>query len=79
MSPSHWLQNIDKYQQFKPEEKEDDLDATDDGKPTKESHGASYETQLTLELDLRVSLNLVEGRCVKEDVNKLQGRVRLVL
>ena len=35
----------------KPEEKEDDLDATDDGKPTKESHGASDETQLGLCLD----------------------------
>ena len=35
------------------------LYATDDGEPSKESHGASHETQLALELDLLVSLYLV--------------------
>ena len=57
----------------KPEEKEDDLDATDDGKPTKESHGASDETQLGLSLDLLVSLDLVVGGRVKVDLHQLEG------
>ena len=56
-----------------------DLHTTDDRKPGEESHGASYETQLALELNLLVSLYLVVGRCVEEDVNKLECRVRLVL
>ena len=51
-----------------------DLYTAYDRKPSEESHGASYETQLALELDLRVSLNLVVGRCVEEDVDKLKGR-----
>ena len=44
-----------------PEEKEDDLDATDDGEPSEEPHCASNETQLSLVLDLLVSLNLVKS------------------
>ena len=50
-----------------------DLYTTDDGEPSEESHGASYETQLALELDLSVSLYLVVGRRVEEDVDKLDG------
>ena len=42
-----------------PAEKEDDLNSTDDGKPSEKSHGASNETQLGLNLDLFVSLDLV--------------------
>ena len=53
----------------KPEEKEDDLDATDDGKPTKESHGASDETQLGLRLDLLVLINVVKSGRVKVDLD----------
>ena len=52
-----------------PEEKEDDLDATDDGKPTKESHGASDETQLGLRLDLLVLINVVKSGRVKVDLD----------
>ena len=52
-----------------PEEKEDDLNATDDGEPSEESHGASDETQLGLCLDLLVSLNLVKGCRVKVDLH----------
>ena len=49
-----------------------DLYTTDDGEPSEESHGASYETQLALELDLLVSLYLVVGGRVKEDVDELE-------
>ena len=57
---------------FSPEEKEDDLDATDDGEPSEEPHGASNETQLGLHLDLLVSLDVVEGCRVKVDPDKSQ-------
>ena len=50
-----------------------DLYTTDDGEPSEESHGASYETQLALELDLSVSLDLVVGCRVEENVDKLKG------
>ena len=55
-----------------PEQKEDDLNATNDGESTEESHGASNETQLSLGLDLLVSLDVVEGRRVKEDLHQLK-------
>ena len=57
----------------KPEDKEDDLDAADDGESTEESHGASDETQLGLGLDLLVSLDVVKGRRFKVDLNKLKS------
>ena len=56
-----------------PEEKEDDLYATDDGEPSEESHGASNETQLGLRLDLLVSLDVVKGGRVKVDLHQLEG------
>ena len=56
-----------------PEEKEDDLDSTDDGKSSEKSHGASNETQLGLNLDLFVSLDLVKGGRVKVDTDQLQS------
>ena len=56
-----------------PEEKEDDLDSTDDGKSSEKSHGASNETQLGLRLDLLVSLDVVEGGRVKVDLYQLEG------
>ena len=56
-----------------PEEKEDDLDSTDDGKSSEKSHGASNETQLGLNLDLFVSLDLVKGGRVKVDPDQLQS------
>ena len=57
----------------RPEEKEDDLNTTDDGEPSEEPHGASDETQLGLHLDLLVSLDVVEGRRVKVDLNQLKS------
>ena len=57
-----------------PEEKEDDLDATDDGESSEETHGASNETQLGLRLDLLVSLDVVEGGRAKEDLDKVKSR-----
>ena len=56
-----------------PEEKEDDLDATDDGEPSEEPHGASNETQLCLHFDLLVSLDVVEGGRVEVDFHQLKG------
>ena len=58
---------------YQPQEKEDDLDATDDGKPSEETHGASNETQLGLRLDLLVSLDVVEGGRAKEDLDKVKS------
>ena len=58
---------------FQPEQKKDDLNATDDGKPTEESHGASNETQLGLCLDLLVSLDVVERGRVEVDLHQLKS------
>ena len=44
-----------------PEEKEDNLNPTDDAEACKESYGASNDTQLGLRLDLLVSLDVVKG------------------
>ena len=57
------------------EQKEDDLDTADDGEPSEEPHGASDETQLGLRLDLLVSLDVIEGRRVKVDLNQVQTRM----
>ena len=58
---------------YEPKEKEDDLNATDNGESRKESHGASDETQLGLSLDLLVPLDLVVGGRVKVDLHQLEG------
>ena len=63
-----------KYAFAQPKEKEDDLDPADDGEPSEETHGASNETQLGLRLDLLVSLDVVEGGRVKEDLDKVKSR-----
>ena len=61
------------------EEKEDDLDAADDGEPGEEPHGASDEAQLGLRLDLLVSLDVVEGGRVKVYLHQLKrGRRKLL-
>ena len=51
-------------------QQENDLDAADDGKPTKEPHCAPDETQLGLSLDLLVLRDVIKGRRVKEDPHK---------
>ena len=56
------------------DQKEDDLDATYNGKPREKSHGASDEAQLGLRFDLLVSLNVVKGGCVKVDSDKVEVR-----
>ena len=71
------LRNLEGSDQL--EKKEDDLDTADDGEPSEESHGASDETQLGLNLDLLVSLDVVEGRRVKEDLHQLKSRLRKLL
>ena len=55
-----------------PEEKEDDLDPADDGEPSEEPHGASYEAQLGLSLDLLVSLDVVKGGGLKVDLHQVK-------
>ena len=57
----------------RPEEEKDDLNTTDDGEPSEESHSASNETQLGLRLDLLVSLDVVKGRRVEVDLNQLES------
>ena len=61
-----------------PEEKEDDLNATDDGESAEKSHGASNQTQLGVVFDLPVSLNVVKGRRVKVDLDQLEGRFKFL-
>ena len=56
-----------------PDEKEDDLNSTDDGEASEESHGASNETQLGLRLDLLVSFDVVKGGRVKVDLHQLES------
>ena len=56
-----------------PEEKEDDLDATDDGESSEKAHGASNETQLGLGLDLLVSLDVIKRGRVKKDSYSPKG------
>ena len=58
---------------YQPEEKKDDLNSTDDRKPTEESHGAPNETQLGLRLDLLVSFDVVKCGRVKVDLHQLEG------
>ena len=52
-----------------PEDKENDLNTADDGESSQETHGASNETQLSLGLDLLVSLNVVKGWGFKENLH----------
>ena len=57
----------------RPEEKEDDLNPTDDREASEEPHGASNKTQLGLRLDLPVPLDVVKGGRVKENLHQLEG------
>ena len=65
----HYISSIDPERADEPEEKQDDLNAADDGEAAEEPHGASDETQLGLRLDLLVSLHLVKGCSVKVDLH----------
>ena len=67
----HNVSSSDPERADQPEEKQDDLNATDDGEAAEESHGASNQTQLGLGLDLLVLFNVVEGGCVKVDLYQL--------
>ena len=60
----------ERFDQF--DQKENELDAAEDGESSQEPHGASDETELSLKLDLLVSFYLVEGCCVKEDLNQVK-------
>ena len=60
-------------QWHRPQQKEDDLNATNDGEASEESHGAPNETQLGLSLDLLVSLDVVKGGRVKVDLHELKS------
>ena len=52
--------------------KVDDFNSTDDGEASEETHGASDEADLVLQLDLLIPLDLVKGGCVKKDLDQLQ-------
>ena len=54
---------------------EDDLDPTEDGEAGEESHGAAGEAELGLQGHLHIPLYLVIGRCVKVDLDQLQGSI----
>ena len=66
----HNVSSSDPERADKPEQKQDDLNAADDGEAAEESHGASDEAQLGLRLDLLVSLDVVKGCRVKVDPDK---------
>ena len=57
------------------DEEVDYLDPTDDRESREKSHGAPNEAELGLKLDPLVSLDLVEGGRVEEDLDKLQVRL----
>ena len=57
------------YVYNQPKQEKDDLNPTDDGEASEESHGASNETQLGLRLDLLVSPDVVKGGRVKVDLH----------
>ena len=46
------------------------LNATDDGESSEKAHGASNKADLVCQFYLRVSLNLIKGGSVKEDLNE---------
>ena len=71
-----WNKNLDSIGQ--PEEKEDDLDAADDGEPGEEPHGAPNEAELGLELDGFVALNLVKGGRVKVNLHQMKFWLQLL-
>ena len=68
-----YLVHLRSWQKDKPDEKEDDLNPTDDREASEEPHGASNKTQLGLRLDLLVSLDVVKGGSVKVDLHQLEG------
>ena len=70
-----WQNNIILGNSERPDEfdqKEDNLDATDDGESSEEPHGASDEAELCIELDLLVAFYLVKGCRVKVDLNQVK-------
>ena len=72
-----WQNNIILGNSERPDEfdqKEDNLDATDDGESSEEPHGASDQAKLGLQSDLLVLLNLVVGGRVKVDLDHVQRR-----
>ena len=63
-----------RFDQF--DQKENELDAADDGEPTQEPHGASDQTQLGVKLDFLVSLDLVKGCRGKVDLHQVKRGLR---
>ena len=55
-----------------PKEKEDDLNPADDRESREKSHGSTNQAQLGLGLDLLVSLDVVEGGGLKEDLHQVK-------
>ena len=65
------LGNSERPDEF--DQKEDNLDATDDGESSEEPHGASDEAELCVKLDLLVAFYLVKGCRVKEDLYQVNS------
>ena len=63
------LGNSERADEF--DQKEDNLDATDDGESSEEPHGASDETKLCVKLNLLVAFYLVKGCRVKVDLDQM--------
>ena len=59
----------ERFDQF--DQKENQLDAADDGESSQEPHGASDETELCLKLDLLVFFYPIEGCRVEVDLNQM--------
>ena len=53
----------------------DNLNCAENGKPREKSHGASYETKLTLRGQFDASQDFVVCVCVKVDLNQLKGGI----
>ena len=59
----------ERFDQF--DQKENELDAADDGESSQETHGASDQTELSLKLDLLVFFYPIEGCRVEVDLNQM--------
>ena len=56
----------------------DDFNPAEDGEAGEEPHGSANEAELATDCHLPISLNLVKGSSVKEDLNELHLSTRVV-
>ena len=72
LTQSLWLYNCFSFS-FQPEQKKDDLNATDDRESTEESHSAPNSADLVSKSNAYIVHNLVVGGCAEVDLDHLQG------